>query len=459
MLFKFPKNFKLGVADADLQVIGEDFTQKFEESQPTIWEYFAKHSPRVYKHHTPGISINRYQLWQNDIEEMKKMGVKHYRTSVSLARILKENGEINQKAIDWYREYFKNLKNAGITVYVSLYHWELPQALQEKGGWENPDTTKFFIKHAKTVVEYLNDYIEEYFIINEPWCIAVKGNYQGGHAPGNTDLKKALKAAHNVMITIGLTFKELIKSNPSLKIGTVFNSESYYAASTDPEDVLAAKLGDGHFNRWFTDPLFLGKYPEDMVDFYGKNMPYIRKDDMKIIKVGDKMYSFGQNNYCGKVVEYDGNSPLKFKDVFIKGGLKNDLGWPITVPPHYPEGLYDMISKIYYSYKDHGLKRIYITENGMAEKSKPDKSGKVNDIRRIAYLKEHLRQIHKAITRGIPVEGYFEWTLMDNYEWEEGYKDEGRFGIIYVDKDSMKRIWKKSAHWYKKLLDTSIIPE
>lgn len=450
---QFPKNFSFGIGDADLQVIGEKFTREEEQSTPTMWTHFAKNSGKCHQNETPEQGIDRYHHFPEDIKIINNLGIKDYRTSISMSRIVREDGNLNTKAIEWYRNYFIQLRANGTKIYATLYHWELPQFLQDKGGWTNRITIDRFLKHTKYVVQNLDDLIDEYLIINEPWCIAMKGYVLGGHAPGDTSLKNGLAANHNILLAIGLAFEEIKRLSPNKKIGTVFNSESYYAASESKEDQLAQSYGDGFFNRWFTDPLFKGKYPEDMSELYGKNLPSIENGDMDIIKVGNRMDTFGQNFYCGNVVKYDPNSPFKFKSANNPNGPTNGLGWPITVPPYYPEGFFDMISKIYNSYKDYGLKEIYITENGMALKSPWDgKSEIINDDNRIAYFSEHLRQLHKATESGIPVTKYFAWTLMDNYEWEEGYRPDSCFGLIHVDRKTMKRVWKKSAHWYKEVI-------
>ncbi|MEN9407065.1 MAG: hypothetical protein RLZZ455_281 [Candidatus Parcubacteria bacterium] len=458
MKLQFPKDFKFGVADADLQVVGERFAVSEEQSSPTMWTHFAKNSHKVFNNDTPEPGIDRYHRWEEDVELMKAMGAKHFRTSVSMARLMNPDGTVNSSAATWYINYFKALKKADITTYATLYHWELPMWLFEKGGWLNRETSEVLAKHATLVAETLGEYIDEYFLFNEPWCAAILSYFHGNHAPGEQNTKHALEAAHNILLGIGLSHQALEKIDKNLKISTVFNTEPAYANSADPKDILAAKYADGYFNRWFMDPIYIGKYPEDMLELYGSNVPKFTKEEMNTIKIGNKLHAFGHNYYCGKIVEYDPEAELKFKVIIRKEGETNDLGWPIFQAPTYPDGLYDMLSQVYFSYKNYGLKRIYIPENGMALESTWDgKSSIVRDARRIDYYTEHLRQVYKAIQRGIPVEAYFAWTIMDNYEWAEGYREESRFGLIYVDRKSMKRVWKESAHWYKDLIRTNSI--
>ena len=458
MKLSFPKKFTLGVADADLQVIGENAVRKEEKSQPTMWYHFAQSSGKCFQNDTPGIGIDRFHRWRQDIDIMKQIGIKHYRTSVSMSRILKQNGETNGNAITWYKNYFKALKRAGIHIYATLYHWELPLFMHEQGGWKNPKTIDLFVKHAQAVVNNLGEYIDEYFVLNEPWCASMLSYHQGVHAPGEKNLADALLAAHNLLIAQGVAFRAMKHIDKRLNVGTVVNTEPAYAYSTDSKDIEAAKRANGYFNLWFWDPIFLGKYPEYMVELYGKAMPKISAADMATIKIGKEMYTFGTNYYCGDVAQYNPKKDLQYSPHINPKGQTNDLGWPIFTPPYYPEGLYDMLQQVWYSYKDHGLKRLYITENGIANYTPWDGKEKiVNDDRRISYYRVHLQQVHKAIRRGIPVAGYFAWTLMDNYEWAEGYRPQSCFGMIHVDRKTLQRVWKKSAIWYQNVLRTNTL--
>ncbi len=453
MILDFPNKFKFGVADADLQVIGEKNTRQYEDSEPTMWNDFARTSGKCYQDETPDIGIDRYHKWQDDIEIMKKIGIKHYRTSVSMSRLLTRNGDVNTKAVQWYKKYFRSLSQAGIKIYVTLYHWELPQYLNEKGGWKNRATINALLNHSQCVAENLGEFIEEYFILNEPRCSSLVSFYLGAHPPGETNLKSALLAAHNLLFAQGVIANSLISKYPNIKLSTAINVGPRYPASLDAKDIDAAKFVDGQKNLWFLDPIFLGKYPEYVVDIYGKNMPEVSREDMEIIKIGNKLHSLGLNYYRGDTVKYNSKKDFNVEIITNKKGVFNGLGWPVYMKPHYPEGFYDILSQVYFSYKDYGLKRIYITENGMAEESSWDgKSKIVKDEKRVFYLQEHLRQMHEALHRGIPIEAYFAWTLMDNYEWAEGYKPNSAFGLIYIDRKTQKRIWKESAHWYSNLI-------
>lgn len=456
---QFPDSFRFGIADADLQVIGEDNTITKESSEKTMWYDFAQHSGKCHANESPAIGIHRYTKWPEDIELMERLGVKHYRTSISMSRILRRDGTVNPKAIDWYSRYFRALQQAGITVYATLYHWELPLYLHEQGGWKNPHTIDVFVNHAATVVRELGQYIDEYFILNEPWCASLLSYHLGIHAPGETSLTNGLLAAHHLLLAQGRAYKAMREQEAHAKISTVVNIETAYPYSRDPADVLAATRSDGYFNRWFLDPLFLGTYPADMVELYGDAMPAVTSGELQEIRIGNQLNALGVNYYCGRVIQHDDTAQLGYKAVLLPDGPTNDLGWPICVPPVYPEGFYDILTQIQNSYMGHGLPQLYITENGMALHSSMDTSTKeVADDRRISYIAEHLRQVHKAIESGIPISAYFAWTLMDNYEWAEGYRPESCFGMVHVDRNTLVRTPKKSALWYAAVTQSNTVP-
>ncbi|MFN4896845.1 MAG: glycoside hydrolase family 1 protein [Pseudomonadota bacterium] len=450
--FNFPSDFRFGVADADLQTIGEDAVVRSEQAEPTMWSAFAR-SGRTHNSDGPGVGVDRYGRWKEDAQLMIDMGVRHYRTSIAMNRILKKNGEVNGKAVEWYQQYWRFLRDAGCKVYATLYHWELPNFLHLEGGWTNRRTVDFLVKHGRVVRDELGSLVEEFFTINEPWCAAMKSYHHGGHAPGVKDLSLALSAAHNLLLASGILVRELKSGSSNVRVGAVFNSEAKYAATSSAADLQARTWADCYFNRWFYDAVFLGSYPEDVRELYGKAWPKISDGDMETIRSGHLLHALGVNNYCGQVVKADPNQELGYSDFRAPEGPINDLGWPITVPPHYPSGLYDILLQIYHSYREHGLKRIYITENGLAYASRFDAAGGLMpDMPRIEYMRSHLSQISAARQAGVPIEGYFAWTLLDNYEWEEGYRPESCFGLVHVDRSSLKRTVKASGKWYSEIM-------
>ncbi len=456
--FKFPKDFVFGVTDADAQVMGEKFTVENESAEPTVWKKFSTIPGKVYQGQTNDIAIDRYHRWKEDIEWMKKLGIKDYRTSVSMGRTITRDKKPNVKALEWYKTFFKAVNDAGIKVYATIYHWDLPQYLSDNGGWKNREIVDYLVAHAKTMHEYLGEYIHEYYILNEPFQATFESYHNGVQAPGETDLKGALAAVHHMMLGQGMVFRALKEIDPKVKLSTVYNPTITYAASSSPDDVKAAAYGFAYQTRMFMDPLYLGKYPQEMIDLCGDKMPEIHDGDMEIMRVGDGLKNFGINFYRGKIMEYDEKAELKFKEIRYPQGLGNGMGWPVMIPPTYPEAFYDLLKKLHDTYGGHGLKDIVISENGTCWPDTVEKDGKIHDEFRIFYIREHLKQVAKAILAGVPMSGYFVWTLMDNFEWDLAYNPNSSFGLIYIDRENdLKRIPKDSFSWYKKVIETKTI--
>jgi beta-glucosidase len=416
-----------------------------------MWSVFAQDSGKCHENQSPGQGSGRYNLWQEDIGLIQELGVSAYRTSISMSRTLHRDGSVNAKAIKWYRNYFQGLREANISLYATLYHWELPNFLHEKGGWKNRDTVDWLVRHARAVYQELGEYIEEYFILNEPWCASFLSYHLGIHAPGETDIESGIVSAHHLLLAQGAVCEELMSLDSTLKVSTVINASSSYAVTSKKEDILAVQYAESYLQRWFLDPLYIGEYPEPLAELYEPIVSKFSKEDMQTIQCGPALESLGINYYCGGLQAAD-TGETRHKSVVLSDGETNGLGWPVFVEPHYPEGLYDLLQEIFYSYRSHGLEKIYITENGMALKTEWDGSAvEVHDQQRVTYLQNHLQQTLNAIHRGIPIAGYFVWTLMDNYEWAEGYRPESCFGIVHVERPSMKRVKKTSFHWYSEL--------
>jgi len=453
--FRFPSDFKFGVADADIQVIGEKHTLKNENSELTMWGQFSKIPGKVFNNQAPMDGIDRYHRWKEDIEFMKELAIKHYRTSVSMSRVMTRERKLNKKAIEWYRNYFKTLMKNNIKIYATIYHWELPQYLSEKGGWKNRETINYLVEHAKIVQENLGEYIHEYYILNEPWQATFESYHNGFQAPGEKNLKGALAAVHHMLLAQGMIYRTLKEMDKHVTLSTVYNPTITYAASSDEKDIKAAQYGFSYQTTMFMDPLYMGRYPEYMMEISKDKIPEIRDGDMEIIKIGDRLKTFGINFYRGKIMRYDPRSEVKFAQVQYPQGITNGLGWPVFVPPIYPEAFYDLLTKLYAMYRSYGMKEVVISENGTCWPDKKDESGKFHDEFRIYYIREHLKQVAKAILAGVPIKGYFVWTLMDNFEWELAYNPDSSFGLVHIDRDNnLKRTPKDSFYWYKKLLQT-----
>lgn len=455
----FPANFRFGLGDSDLQVIGEQYCLDKEGAETSMWLEFCLKNTTTWNSDTPLPGVDRYHLWEQDIELLCKLGIKHFRTSVSPCRTLKRDGTPNAKGLNWYKNFLGRLKERGISTYVTLYHWELPQFLQDKGGWTNYATVEFLRKHTEVVARELGHLIDEYFTVNEPWCASFLGHHTGVHAPGEKSLPRALAAAHNILLANASMSEELWSQIPNAKVGAVLSTLPCYAMTSTEEDLKAVRYADECCNGWFLDPLFAGHYPEALLELVLPKMPKIGAGDMRAIQIGGKMHCLGINNYYGLMVEHDDASELRYRSKLIQDAPTNDLGWPIFMPPYYPTGLYDMLHQIWHGYRNFGLKRMYVSENGMAEKPNFDENGKLlPDSRRIGYLNEHLERVVKAIRASIPVEAYFAWTFLDNFEWEHGYRPESCFGLVHVDRETMKRTPKASAHWYSELANTGYAP-
>lgn len=455
---KFPKDFVFGVADADLQVIGEQHTLAQENSCPTMWSHFAKHSGKCHENESPMVGVDRYHRWQEDVGLIAELGVSAYRCSISMSRLLTEAGTVNEKAVAWYRDYFQALQAANIKVYATLYHWELPQFLQAQGGWANRETANWLVKHGLTAMAEFGDLVSDFFVLNEPWCAAMLSYHIGNHAPGEENLKNALLSAHHLLLAQGMIVREAKVKYPHLKIGTVYNVQTNYAASATAEDNEARMRSEAYFNGLFFEPTYHGRYPEKLISMAGDDMPEISDSDLEIICVGKLLDYHGINYYNGALNKLDAASTMGYSSVIDEKLGTNDLGWPIFVPPHYPEGLYDILTSLHDRYQSAGLNNLMITENGMALHSAWDgKSDVVSDPRRIEFLRAHIGQVHKAILKGVPLTGYFAWTLMDNYEWAEGYRPESCFGMVHVDRETLKRVPKESYFWYQKLAQTGAL--
>ena len=453
----FPEGFRFGLGDSDLQVIGERHCLAEEGSEPTMWLRFGQARGDDADTTLPG--IDRYHRWEADLDLLASFGIGHFRTSISVARVLRRDGSPNDRALAWYRRFLGGLRARGILVYATLYHWELPQFIQDTGGWVNRNTVDFLARHAAVVCDELGDLIDEYFTINEPWCSAFLGHHQGVHAPGERSLERAVAAAHNLLLAGGAMAEEIWRRRPDARLGPVFSTLPCYAMTSDERDLQAARVADAICNGWFLDPVFTGAYPSVADEVLAPYRKPAGEADMRLIRVGARCHFVGVNNYFGLMVEHDPASDLRYRSCLIRDAPQNGLGWPIFVPPYYPTGIYDMLHQIWHSYRGHGLQRVYVSENGMAEKTAfgPD-GAMLPDVRRIGYLKEHIERVLKAVRATIPVDAYFAWTFLDNYEWEYAYRPDSNFGLVHVDRATMRRVPKASASWFAELARTGDIP-
>ncbi|ADC51644.1 beta-glucosidase [Alkalihalophilus pseudofirmus OF4] len=435
-IIQFPKDMKWGVATASYQIEGA----ANEGGRGTsIWDTFSKTPGKVVNGDNGDVACGSYHKYEEDIEIMDDLGVDFYRFSVAWPRIFPEGtGEVNQEGLDYYHNLVDRLLEKGIEPMCTLYHWDLPQALQDKGGWDNRETIEAFLQYAELMFKEFEGKIKHWITFNEPWCVSFLSNYVGAHAPGNNDLQLAMNVAHHLLVAHGKTvirFRELgIKG----QIGYAPNVEWNEPYSNKEEDIDACKRVNGYFMDWFFDPVFKGTYPDFMVKWFEEKgaVLQIEEGDMEIIS--QPIDFLGINYYSGGVGRYKENEGLFDHEKVDAGYLKTDIGWNI-----YPEGFYKVLTHINENY---GNVPIYITENGACINDGVE-NGEVKDDRRTDYLKQHLVALQRSIESGVNIKGYLTWSLLDNFEWAEGYTM--RFGIVHVNYRTLERTKKDSFYWYK----------
>ncbi|MGH2331479.1 GH1 family beta-glucosidase [Thermoanaerobacter mathranii] len=440
-MIKFPKDFVWGVATSSYQIEG---AVNEDGRTPSIWDTFSKTEEKTYQGHTGDVACDHYHRYKEDVEIMKEIGVKAYRFSIAWPRIFPEEGKYNSKGIDFYKRLVDELLKKDIMPVVTIYHWDLPQWAYEKGGgWLNRDSVKWFAEYATKLYEELGDVIPLWITHNEPWCASILSYGIGEHAPGHKNYREALIAAHHILLSHGEAVKAFREMNiKGSKVGITLNLTPVYPASEKEEDKLAAQYADGFSNRWFLDPIFKGNYPQDMMELYSKiigEFDFIKEGDLETISV--PIDFLGVNYYTRNIIKYNENSMLKGENVPAPG-KRTEMGWEIS-----PESLYDLLKRLD---REYTKLPMYITENGAAFKDEVTEDGRVRDDERIEYIKEHLKAAAKFIEEGGNLKGYFVWSLMDNFEWAHGYSK--RFGIVYVDYETQKRILKDSAWWYKEVI-------
>lgn len=442
----FPKNFLWGASTSAYQIEGAWDQDGKSES---IWDRFTHIPGNILNGDTGDVACDFYHNYRQDAAIAAELGLKTERISVSWPRVIPDGtGEINEKGLDFYRRVIDSLLENGIEPFVMLYHWDLPQCLHEKGGWLNRDCVRWFADYVQRIFETFPQEVSYWGTILEPQIHAYHGYWDGKHAPGVRDFSASLQAAHNLMLGHGLAVKAFRDSGAAGEIGITNYLPSHYAISDRPEDVAAAKRWDGCWNRWFLDALYKGAYPEDMKQWYKSNgivLPDVKPGDMELIS--QETDFFGYNYYYSYFVgEGSDRWPLNITSVKPTDREYTAMNWPVC-----PDGFYDGLMRYW---KEYG-KKIIVTENGLACRDVPDADGKINDIKRIDFMKKHLTALHKAIEDGADVRGYLTWSSFDNFEWALGY--ERRFGLTYVDYATQKRTIKESGKWYAELIKNNAV--
>jgi len=428
----FPKDFIWGTATSSYQIEGE--TPEAGRGE-CIWGHFARTPGKVINGETGQVACDHYYRYKDDVALIKSLGVSAYRFSVSWPRVIPQGiGALNPAGLDFYSRLVDELLTSGITPYLTLYHWDLPWTLQEKGGWVNPDIAKWFADYTAVMTDSLGDRVKHWITINEPWCVSILSHMLGIHAPGLKDPNMAFKAAHHTHMAHAAAMGVIRQTVPDAKAGITLNVTPAYPASDDPKDAQAAAYQDGFANRWFLDPIFKGKYPADMVELYGEALNGIDLDEVSAAAAPQDF--IGINYYTRSVMKWNDESPLKGESVTQTGVPHTAMGWEV-----YPDALESFLLRLQREYS--GDLPIFITENGAAYEDPAPVNGVVEDPQRVEYYRLHLTAISNAIAQGAPVKGYFAWSLMDNYEWAEGYAK--RFGLVHVDFATQQRTLKRSA--------------
>jgi beta-glucosidase len=402
---------------------------------------------------TGDVACDHYRLWREDLALMKELGLDTYRFSISWPRVLPEGrGKVNGAGLDFYDRLTDGLLEAGIVPFVTLYHWDLPQALQDRGGWSDRDIAPYFAAYTTAVAERLGDRVKHWITLNEPWVVAFVGHLWGEHAPGMRSLRLSFAAAHNTLRAHGMSMQALRAAVPGCKAGITLNLNAVHPAGDSAEDEEAQRLADAFHNRWYLDPLFNGHYPDDISHLLGDSGPAIEEGDFAAIT--QPLDFLGVNYYTRTVVRHRDSSQwfkdgqLPFESIKPDGREYTEMGWEV-----YPDGLRELLERLH---DDYPMEAYYITENGAAFPDTVTAEGTVRDTRRQAYLEGHFEAVARAVSAGVPVKGYFVWSLMDNFEWAHGYTK--RFGLIYVDYKTQDRIWKDSARWYQRWLASRVAP-
>jgi beta-glucosidase len=433
-----PDDFLWGTATSAYQIEG---AVAEDGRAPSIWDTFS---------HTPGktaggdhgdVACDHYHRWREDIALMRQLGVNAYRLSVAWPRVVPGgDGPVNPKGLAFYDELIDGLLEAGITPSVTLYHWDLPQALQDRGGWPERDTAHAFAEYASVVAGRLGDRVTHWATLNEPLCSAWIGHLEGKMAPGWTDLTAAVRASYHLLLGHGLAAGAIRAAVPDAQVGIVNNLSTIHAASDRPEDLAAARRMDGHTNRWWLDPVHGRGFPDDMREVYGVELPERDGDSAVIAAPLDWL---GLNYYFPQTVADDPDGPAPYARAVRREGVpRTGMDWEIDAG-----GIEELLLRLT---REYGARRLYVTENGSAFPDVVRPDGIVDDPERQDYLLGHLAACASAARKGAPLAGYFAWSLLDNFEWAYGY--EKRFGLVHVDYATQKRTIKGTGHRYAEVV-------
>ncbi|QHE51546.1 GH1 family beta-glucosidase [Pontibacillus sp. HMF3514] len=439
---EFPRDLKWGAATAAYQIEG---AANKDGRAPSIWDTFS-HTPGNVKNGDNGDeACDSYHRYEEDVQYLNDLGVDVYRFSISWPRVMpKGTGELNPEGVKYYRNLIQELLDHDIEPIITLYHWDLPQTLQEHGGWEVRSTTDAFKEYAVAMFKEFGNVVKKWITINEPWCASFLSNYLGIHAPGKQDLQASINVSHHLLLAHGKSVKAFREIVPDGEIGYAPNADWLEPYSQQQEDIDACERDMQWKIEWFMDPVFKGEYPQLLQDIFAKHNGYLHIEDGDMELISQPIDFMGINYYSGSVARYkEGNGMFEVEPIWVDY-QKTDIGWPV-----YADGFYKLLTHLQQKYGD---VPIYITENGACYNHEIE-DGVVNDEERIDYLKQHLTALHRAIKSGVPIKGYILWSLLDNFEWAEGYSK--RFGIIHVNYRTFERTKKESFYWYQKAVQNN----
>lgn len=439
---RFPAHFVWGAATASYQIEG---AAREDGRGSSIWDDFSATPGKVFKGHTGEVAADHYHRVEEDVDLMVKLGLGAYRFSLAWPRILPEGrGAVNAAGLDFYDRLVDTLLARGIQPFATLYHWDLPSVLEQAGGWTNRETAFAFAEFVDVITRRLGDRVASWITLNEPWCSAYLGYGVGVHAPGRVDRQAAIDAAHHLLLGHGLAMPRIranVKEGTPVGITLLLNP--IYGVDDRPETLRDVELSYEFSNRWFLDPIYRGAYPERFFEHMGLNPPPIQAGDLETIAA--PIDFLGVNNYSRVLVRGSETQPLadRVQGVApIPNACYTDMAWEV-----YPQGLRDLLVDVARNYP---VKNLYVTENGAAYPDVWDGGETLNDERRVSFLRSYISACAEALEQGAPLRGYFVWSLMDNFEWGEGYAK--RFGIVYIDYPTQRRVIKASGHWYASLL-------
>jgi beta-glucosidase len=434
---RFPEGFGWGAATSAYQIEG---AAREDGRGPSIWDTFAREPGKVRNGDTGDVAADHYHRWAADLDLMKDLGLRSYRFSVSWPRILPSGtGRPNQKGVDFYRRLVDGLHQRDIAPMLTLFHWDLPQALQDKGGWENRDCAKWFADYAEVMFRALGGAVPTWLTLNEPKTVVNVGYQYGTHAPGKRDEAASRTAMHHLLLAHGLAVRAFRDVGTKARIGIALDLAPTYPAEEGDAAAAATRLADGFENRLYLDPVLRGSYPEDVLAEWSGGLPALRDGDLDVIAAKTDLLA----------IQY-------YRPYYVTSSGSYRVLKPTTQASWqqvYPEGLYDLLVRVK---RDYGDIPLTITENGMPEPDEIGPDGTVDDAERITFLRDHLAAAHKAIQEGVRLESYHAWSLLDNFEWAEGYSQ--RWGLVYVDYATQRRVLKDSARWYKGVIAANGLP-